>query len=195
MKLIEDGFLKRNKKLLVISLAIFLVLAAAGAVTGFIKIGDNYGAISNIIQSENATGSIDMSSFQSETLDLFLHNLFSDIIVVLGGLLFSVISILIIILNAVSIGAPFGADLTFAAVSILPHAIIEYAASVIALAVAFKITILEIGVIKSRGFKDISKTDLKDILVLVIVMVIFLAVAAIIECNVTPVIVSWYFGV
>ena len=194
MKLIEDGFFKRNKKLLVISFVIFLVFALAGAVFGFIKIGDNYGAVSNLIRSGNATGSIELSSFQSDTLYYFIHNLSSDIIVVLGGLLFSVISLAIIILNAVSIGAPFGADLSFAVFSILPHAIIEYSASAIALATAFKITKLEIGVIKSRSFKDISKTDLKDILVLVIVMVVLLAVAAVIECNITPVIISWYFG-
>lgn len=86
------------------------------------------------------------------TFYLFLHNFSADLFVIVGGLLFSVISVLSIIFNAVSIGSSFGMDFTFSAVTILPHGIIEYAASVFSLACAFNITKLEIEMIKNRSF-------------------------------------------
>ena len=203
MKLIEKGFLQRNRRVFLISLIIFVVFSLIGAVFTFYAIGDKYGMISDTINNmtANNTTAVDSAAeltISNETAGLFIHNLASDLIVIAGGLLFSVISVLAVIFNAVSIGSPFGADLLFASAGILPHGIIEYVATIIALASAFNITKLEIAVIKNRSFGNFLtdyRTELKDILVLIIVIVVLLAVAAIIECNVTGLVIGWVYGI
>ena len=67
-------------------------------------------------------------------------------------------------------------------------------ATVFALTIAFIITRREINIIKTRSFDGI-KTDLKDIVILLVLDIIFLAIAAFIEAHVTPGIVSSVFGI
>lgn len=197
MKLIEDGFFKRNKKIIIISFVIFILFALAGMIVSNMIVGDQVGKISKAMMEmpKNGTGAnldIGMSS-----LDLFIHNFSVSVIIIAGGILFSVISFLVTVFNAFSIGAPFGSDPVFALVSILPHSIFEYSATTLSLAVAFLITKLEIKMIRQRSFMGTlreSETELKDILVLIIVIVVLLAVAAVIEAYITPMIVKAYFG-
>ena len=197
MKLIEDGFFKRNKKIIIISFVIFILFALAGMIVSNMIVGDQVGKISKAMMEmpKNCTGAnldIGMSS-----LDLFIHNFSVSVIIIAGGILFSIISFLVTVFNAFSIGAPFGSDPVFALVSILPHSIFEYSATTLSLAVAFLITKLEIKMIRQRSFMGTlreSETELKDILVLIIVIVVLLAVAAVIEAYITPVIVKAYFG-
>ena len=197
MKLIEDGFFKRNKKIIIISFVIFILFALAGMIVSNMVVGDQVGKISKAMMEmpKNGTGAnldIGMSS-----LDLFIHNFSVSVIIIAGGILFSIISFLVTVFNAFSIGAPFGSDPVFALVSILPHSIFEYSATTLSLAVAFLITKLEIKMIRQRSFMGTlreSETELKDIRVLIIVIVVLLAVAAVIEAYITPVIVKAYFG-
>lgn len=197
MKLIEDGFFKRNKKIIIISFVIFILFALAGMIVSNVIVGDQVGKISKAMMEmpKNGTGAnldIGMSS-----LDLFIHNFSVSVIIIAGGILFSIISFLVTVFNAFSIGAPFGSDPVFALVSILPHSMFEYSATTLSLAVAFLITKLEIKMIRQRSFMGTlreSETELKDILVLIIVIVVLLAVAAVIEAYITPVIVKAYFG-
>lgn len=197
MKLIEDGFLKRNKKIILIALIIFLIFAFAGMIISNVLIGDDAGQISKALfnlPKNSTTQNIDVSV---SSLDIFIHNLTVNVIIIIGGALFSVISVLITVFNAFSIGSPFGTDLTFAVTSILPHSIFEYFATVISLAAAFLITKLEIKMIRTRSFRGVlkdSKTELKDILVLIIITVILLVIAAIIEGHITPIIVHSFYG-
>ncbi len=193
-------FFKRNKKVLRISLVIFIIFAVGGAIFGFIAIGDNYGMISKTIYQMKANGTISYNATAAnlDTFDLFLHNVCANFIIIAGGLLFSVISVLVTIFNAVSIGAPFGTDLNYFAVTILPHAIFEYAATIIALACAFNITKLEIRMIKERSIKSVlseSDRELKDILIMIVLVAVLLAVAAVIECNLIEPIMKLYFGI
>lgn len=197
MKLIEDGFFKRNKKIIIISFVIFILFALAGMIVSNMIVGDQVGKISKAMMEmpKNGTGAnldIGMSS-----LDLFIHNFSVSVIIIAGGILFSIISFLVTVFNAFSIGAPFGSDPVFALVSILPHSIFEYSATTLSLAVAFLITKLEIKMIRQRSFMGTlreSETELKDILVLIIVIVVLLAVAAVIEAYITPMVVKAYFG-
>ncbi len=197
MKLIEDGFFKRNKKILLIALVIFIISAIAGMVITNVLMGDEVGQItsqmSNLPKNEtNQNIDLSISSFE-----LFIHNITANIIIILGGILFSVISVLITVYNGVSIGSPFGADLTFALVAILPHSVFEYTATILSLAAAFLITQLEIEMIRNRNFRETlkqSETKLKDILTLVIATVILLVIAAIIEGHITPLIAKSFFG-
>ena len=201
MKIYEKGFFKRNKKVLLVSFLIFLIFSVGGAIYGFLSIGDGYGVLSEGMF--NASGNITRTStFNAEsfsgTINIFTHNLLADSIMILGGIFFSVISVLIAIFNALVIGVPFGGDLTFFSLSVLPHGIIEYSATVVSLAAAFSITKLEIKMIKNRSFKNTlkeHKTELKDILVMIIIVVVLLFIAAIIEVNITPLITEgYYFG-
>ncbi len=196
MKVIEDGFINRNRKIILIALAIMLVSIIAGAAIGYLNANGNYNAISNALSSNPVQNSTNDNIGISATT-LFIHNTVADLIVVIGGLFFSTISVISVIFNGISIGILFGIDLPFAIVSVLPHAVIEYFAGVLALAIAFKITSLEIKIIKNRNLKntiDDHKTDLKDMLVLLIILIVLLGIAAIIEAYITPMITVWYFG-
>ncbi len=191
-------FFKRNKKVLIFSLVIFLVCAIGSAIFAYSSVGENYGAISNALWHKNVTGNQTSNmSFKLNTIDLFLHNLLADYVLIAGGLLFSVFSVLITIFNGVIIGIPFGTDLTYSLVTILPHGILEYSATVFALACAFNITKLEIKMIKNRSFKSTlieNKRALKDILIMCMIVFILLLIAAIIECNLIDPIATWYYG-
>ncbi len=196
MKLIEEGFIKRNKKIILIAVAIMLLSAIGGAAISYVNTDGQHNTISNELSAHHTKNNTDIDLGMNAT-DLFIHNVIADLIVIIGGFLFSIISVILVIYNGFSIGIPFGFDLPYAMVSILPHAIIEYFAGSLALAIAFKITKLEIQVIKNRNVRntiDEHKTDLKDILVLLIVMIILLGIAAFIEGNITGMVVKSYFG-
>ena len=199
MKLIEPGFFKRNWKLLVISLAIFLIFAFGSAAVANMFAGDHLNEVSNTFEvakinniTLNETKSVSISS-----TELFIHNLGVDLIIIAGGIFLSIPSLILTIFNAIDIAAVFGLDFKFAAASILPHAIFEYLATVLGLTIAFLITKLEIRIIKAKNIKNAlteNRTILKDILVLFIVTVVLLLIAAIIEGHITGMIVNMVYG-
>lgn len=194
MRIFEEGFVARNKKVIIIAVLIMLISVIIGASIGYINNGDKLNVISNALSSNPVSNNISTSS---SSIFLFTHNLTVDILTILGGLIFSIFSVLITIFNGVLIGHVFGFDLKYACVSILPHAIFEYLAGALSLAIAFKLTKIEIAIIKNRNFKDTIKEhniDLKDILAIFIVMIILLAVAAIIEGHITGVIARMSYG-
>lgn len=116
-----------------------------------------------------------------------------DIITILGGILFSIFSIWNVLSSSFIAGHYIGQDFVFCLVSTLPHGIIEYMATVFALTIAFIIR-REINIIKNKSFAGI-KTDLKDIVILLVLDIIFLAIAAFIEAHVTSGLVSSVFGI
>ena len=189
------GYFSRNKKLILISLVILIVFVIIGAIAGNIFAGEKYGMISKMMSETNK--SISYSDIAGDAVGLFTHNLFVDLMVFIGGILFSIISLILVIFNAVAIGAPFGSDLYFAMVSVFPHFIFEYVGgSVFSLTGAFLITKLEISAIKKRSVKEAFSDSyiLKDIIFTLILMVIFLLIAAIIEADATPMITIMAFG-
>ena len=189
------GYFARNKKLILLSLAIFLIFFIIGAIMGRVGAGDNYGAISKAIME--STSPVSISDISGDSIGLFIHNLTADLIVFFFGIFFSIISVLIVIFNAISIGVPFGNDFFYASVTIIPHAIFEYlGGTTFALTVAFLITKFEITAIKKRSIKQALADSyfLKDLLFSVILVVIFLAIAAVIEGHITPQVMMWAFG-
>ena len=150
------GYFSRNKKLILISLVILIVFVIIGAIAGNIFAGEKYGMISKMMSETNK--SISYSDIAGDAVGLFTHNLFVDLMVFIGGILFSIISLILVIFNAVAIGAPFGSDLYFAMVSVFPHFIFEYVGgSVFALTGAFLITKLEISAIKKEVLKKLFR--------------------------------------
>ena len=192
MKLIEPGFFKRNKKLILISVAIMIICVVASAIYTYIAVGDSYGQISRaLLQQKNH---VDPTSINVSGIGIFLHNLYANFLMILGGFVFSIFSVIAVILNGISIGSPFGYDFNYACATILPHAILEYFATSLSLVIALKITSIEIDVIKKRNLRKEHHIDLKDILVLIIVDIVLLFIAAMIEGYVTPLVLKISFG-
>ncbi|WP_405298127.1 stage II sporulation protein M [Methanobrevibacter sp.] len=149
-----------------------------------IAFGHEHNIKTNITSNDNGTSA----------LEYFVHNFMIDIITILGGILFSIFSVWNVLSSSFIAGHYIGQDFLFGMVSTLPHGIIEYLATVFALTIAFIITRREINIIKTRSFDGIN-TDLKDIVILLVLDIIFLAVAAVIEAHVTPGIISSVFGI
>ncbi|WP_296782793.1 stage II sporulation protein M [uncultured Methanobrevibacter sp.] len=197
MKFIDKEFLNRNKKLLLIAFIIVFGSLIVGSIVGYFEAGDSYGEMSEMIafsHEHNIKTNITSNDNGTSALEYFVHNFMIDIITILGGILFSIFSVWNVLSSSFIAGHYIGQDFLFGMVSTLPHGIIEYLATVFALTIAFIITRREINIIKTRSFDGIN-TDLKDIVILLVLDIIFLAVAAVIEAHVTPGIISSVFGI
>ena len=191
------NFFNRNKKLLLIAFIIVFGSLIVGSIAGYFEAGDSYGEMSEMIafgHEHNIKTNMSITQDGTSALEYFVHNFMIDIITILGGILFSIYSVWNVLSSSFIAGHYIGQDFVFGLVSTLPHGIIEYMATVFALTIAFIITRREITIIKTRSFDGIN-TDLKDILILLILDIIFLAVAAFIEAHVTQGIVSSVFGI
>ena len=188
MKLIDKEFLNRNEKLLLIAFIIVFGSLIVGSIIGYLEAGDSYGQMTEMINyahEHNIPSPVNDMAGDTSGLDYLIHNFIIDLITMLGGILFSIFSIWNVLSSSFIAGHFIGQDFLFGLVSTLPHGIIEYMATVFALTIAFIITRREINIIKTRSFDGI-KTDLKDIVVLLVLDIIFLAIAAFIEAHVTP---------
>lgn len=197
MNFIDKEFLNRNKKLLLIAFIIVFGSLIVGSIVGYFEAGDSYGEMSEMIafgHEHNIKTDMGISENATSASEYFVHNFMVDIITMLGGILFSIFSVWNVLSSSFIAGHYIGQDFVFGLVSTLPHGIIEYMATVFALTIAFIITRREINIIKTRSFDGI-KTDLKDIVILLVLDIIFLAIAAFIEAHVTPGIVSSVFGI
>ena len=197
MKIIDKEFLNRNKKLLLIAFIIVFGSLIAGSILGYFEAGDSYGEMSEMIafsHEHNIKTNMSITDNPTSASEYFVHNFMVDLITMLGGILFSIFSIWNVLSSSFIAGHFIGQDFLFGLVSTLPHGIIEYMATVFALTIAFIITRREINIIKTRSFDGI-KTDLKDIAILLVLDIIFLAIAAVIEAHVTSGIVSSVFGI
>ncbi|MBQ2831427.1 stage II sporulation protein M [Methanobrevibacter sp.] len=197
MNFIDKEFLNRNKKLLLIAFIIVFGSLIVGSIVGYFEAGDSYGEMSEMIafgHEHNIKTNMSISENATSASEYFVHNFMVDIITMIGGILFSIFSVWNVLSSSFIAGHYIGQDFVFGLVSTLPHGIIEYMATVFALTIAFIITRREINIIKTRSFDGI-KTDLKDIVILLVLDIIFLAIAAFIEAHVTPGIVSSVFGI
>ena len=197
MNFIDKEFLNRNKKLLLIAFVIVFGSLIVGSIVGYFEAGDSYGEMSEMIafgHEHNIKTNMSISENATSASEYFIHNFMVDIITMIGGILFSIFSVWNVLSSSFIAGHYIGQDFVFGLVSTLPHGIIEYMATVFALTIAFIITRREITLIKTRSFDGI-KTELKDIVILLVLDIIFLAIAAFIEAHVTPGIVSSVFGI
>lgn len=197
MNLIDKEFFNRNKKLLLIALIIVFGSLIVGSLIGYFEAGDRYGQMSQMIEfahENNIPSPINNTATDTSGIEYFIHNFLIDIMTMIGGFLFSIFSVINVLQSSFIAGQFIGQDFIFGLVSTLPHGIIEYLGTVFALTIAFIITRAEIRLIRTRSIEG-WKTDLKDIVILLILDIIFLAVAGFIEAYVTPGIVSSVFGI
>lgn len=181
-------YLLRNKKFIIISCLLFILSLIIGIIAN-----ESIRPVMVNILKQLVNQSPKNPTMTQTALYLFSNNIKVNIIILLGGLLFSVVSVLIIILNGIIIG--FTATMvpsTVFVVGIIPHGIFEIPATVLSLVEALLITKLEINVISlllSGNFRNrIGELNIivKDILLTVMITFVFLVIAAIIEAGITP---------
>ncbi len=186
------GYFSRNKIFILVSVLILVLSAFLGVVLGtFIK---EY--LIEVLK-ELFLSLPNNPTVYDEAIFIFQNNIRANTIIMAGGLLFSIFSILAVIFNGIIIGFTYTmvSPIIFI-VGITPHGIFELPAIILSLAGAFIITKLEVNLldalIKKSLKEEIKKsgTIFKDIVLTYIMIFIFLIFAAIIEAGVTPVLLS-----
>ncbi|OED29677.1 hypothetical protein NL43_07115 [Methanosphaera sp. WGK6] len=127
-----------------------------------------------------------------ETIPLLMNNIFVITGLILGGVLFSIPTLYLLIYNASLIGyTGFYTATIYYIIFMLPHGIFEFIALILAGAIGFRIThaliILIKGIIdmKPKKHVKIASFMIKDCIMILIIIIILLIIAAFIEANIT----------
>lgn len=185
-------YLSRNKSLIIVSAFILLFSAILGVVfsssikTFVLEIFKQM--ISQIPLNDG---------FTAQAWFFFQNNMRANLVIILFGFLFSVFSIMSIVLNGLIIGFTYTmvSPIQFVA-GIVPHGIFELSAVVLSLSGAFIATKFEVKLIRAlfkHNFKEeLSNSSLyiKDIIFTIMVVFVLLVIAAVIEAGVTPIILN-----
>lgn len=189
------GLYQRNKIVILIATAIFLVFL-------FIGISISYfysGSTGNLLNAyANALHSV---IIEKTTLSIFTHNLKAALYTYLGGVI-GIIPAGSLSFNGFFIGAFIGYLTHHSIVSTLgvfstrefliytlPHGIFEIPGFILAGAAGFRLTTLIAGLINSLRNKTHASEHywkLKDSLALLVISIILILIAAFIEANITP---------
>lgn len=158
---------------------------------------DYFNEGTDVITENNAdiTNLFEDYSFEGFII-LFLYNFSIDFGCILGGLVFSLPSLIITFVNASQIGVIFS-ELNFIIIllGIIPHGIFEIPSSVFALSGALMITSFELKIIKGvLSSKTTVKEEIensiyliKDSIISVGIVFLLLIIAAFIETFITPI--------
>ena len=179
----------RNKNYLLISLVVLLLSFIIGMLfhqqlTEFIL----------YVIKENFTPDIADLNGVDLFIDIFTNNVRVDFTVMLFGLLFSIFSLIIHVLNGILVAVlAYHVDPVIYTVGIAPHGVIEFTASIISFAVALIITHMECLIIRgvlsnNYNIKDElnkCKPMFKDVLAFMVIVVILLFIAGVIESFIT----------
>lgn len=129
-------------------------------------------------------------------INLFLYNFSIDFGCILGGLVFSIPSLIVTFVNASQIGVIFSeVNFIIILLGIIPHGIFEIPSSVFALSGALMITSFELKIIKGiLSSKTTVKEEIensiyliKDAIISVGIVFLLLIIAAFIETFITPI--------
>lgn len=149
-------------------------------------ITENNNSITNLFEDYSFEGFI----------NLFLYNFSIDFGCILGGLVFSIPSLIITFVNASQIGVIFSeVNFIIILLGIIPHGIFEIPSSVFALSGALMITSFELKIIKGiLSSKTTVKEEIensiyliKDAIISVGIVFLLLIIAAFIETFITPI--------
>lgn len=186
-------YFKRNKVFLLLA-TIILILSL---LSGFYS-SSTYTGVANSMMGQVSTMTPLNATVTDNVMVLFANNFLSNLYIVGMGLLFSIPSILMTVLNGVLVGYVFSTQEFFRAfMSIAPHGIFELLALIFSLTGAFLVTKMEIrfiaGILSRKSMSDVLlrlKTPVKDIILSVALVLLLLVVAAVVEGVVTSFIVS-----
>lgn len=181
-------YIHRNKLLIVIAALIFILSALIG-----VFISDLINEYMMEILKEMVNSIPPNISVTEEAGYLFTNNITANFWILLGGILFSVMSVLIILVNGIVLGFTYTLinPIQFV-VGIFPHGIFELTATTLSLVGAFIITKLEIKLISAllehRFNEELRNSGIlvKDIVLTFLITFILLVIAAIIEAGITP---------
>jgi len=203
------NYFSRNKKLILISLALFLLFCIIGYSIIPLTNPDyvsKLNAMPNVTQNNFSSANSTSIHTSMTWYEYFFHNGAVCIISILGGFLFSIPSVIVEAFNAISISFPLFTTskvglLNFYLIGLIPHGIFEYSGTIFSLVCAFLITKLEIRLLKSLFSKDKhfsdelknSKLLIKDIITSLLITLILTLIAGIIESNITPLILAHFF--
>lgn len=149
-------------------------------------ITENNDSITNLFEDYSFEGFI----------NLFLYNFSIDFGCILGGLVFSIPSLIVTFVNASQIGVIFSeVNFIIILLGIIPHGIFEIPSSVFALSGALMITSFELKIIKGiLSSKTTVKEEIensiyliKDAIISVGIVFLLLIIAAFIETFITPI--------
>ena len=189
---IFKGVFKRNKKILVLSIAVFFVPLFIGVLVGYL-LPDVIGSFLTGFSNE-LTRQVDISTFS-----IFTHNIRAAFMVYAGGIV-GIIAAGLLSLNGFILGAFLGYFMNGGVIShshvnplvfmsyVVPHGIFEIPALIIAGAAGFRLTTIIIDLINSfRGKPYVNKDyqKFKDSMALLAIAVVLFAIAAVIEANFT----------
>ncbi|RAP53423.1 MAG: hypothetical protein BZ138_00985 [Methanosphaera sp. rholeuAM270] len=184
-------YLSRNKNLILLSLIIFILSIIIGAVFS------SYFKVMATQLMKRLLESIPMKSVSENAVNLFKSNLTASMIIILGGLIFSITSVLAIMVNGILIGyVSTLINPVVYLVGVIPHGIFELTALILSLTGAFILTKIEIRIIQAifshslHSELENTKILLKDLVFTVLVSFVLLAIAAIIEAAITPIFLS-----
>lgn len=180
------SYLGRNRNLIILAVVILCI----SIIIGYVYNGIFRDLMIDALKNMN----IPMDSPWNATLALFSNNMRVNLLIVLLGLTFSIISVMVLFVNGVVIG--FVGSIVPVEVLLLytvPHGIFEIPALILAVAGSFIVTKFEVKLLKGifqngktfKGELYSSGILLKDILLTVVLDFVLLVIAAVIEANFT----------
>lgn len=168
-------FVFRNYKIFIITFMIYII----GIILGLL--------FNDILQLDEPEKEINIS-----TLEYFQHNLKANILISLSVFTFGIFTTTLILVNGFVVGASFLYSTTgeytflYTTLALAPHGVFEIPAMLLAGTIGFKI--LDAIIKRIKGYKKVY--FFKDIFILFVIILIFTMLAAIIEANITPVLLK-----
>lgn len=185
----------RNKNLILLGIIIFVFSIIVGYVFN--------GVFKDIMLEAMKNMNIPLDDPVKGTVALFLNNIRVNLMMILLGFTFSVISVMVLFVNGVLIG--FVTSIVPGHIIFLytfPHGIFEIPALFLAILGSFLVTKFEIKLLKGifqngktfKGELHDSGLLIKDIVLTIVLVTVLLCIAAVIEANFTIVIGNFIMG-
>lgn len=185
-------FLSRMKYYVILSLILFIIFL----ILGYVYAGIFQSIVLPSVQGLN--DGVQQGTVKLETLSLFINNFSVALNIVFGGLYFSIMSLYLLIFNALVIGyVACTTDLVYFLSFTLPHGIIELFAIILAGATGFRVTHAIFVLINGIKINQENRNEifvehveicckmLSDVLIMIVIIALLLIIAAFIEANFT----------
>lgn len=186
-------YINRNKIFYLVSILLFLASMAVGY--SLVSVED----IESI--SESSFNTIEDWDKPHRFLELFEHNFTIDLSCILGGITFSIYSLILNFINGVMVGYVLRlAPTTIFILGVVPHGIFEIPSSIVAFVGSLSVTKIEINLIKGvlqngktfKGELYNSRDLFKDVIISLMLVMLLLLIAGFIEAYITPDLLNWY---
>jgi uncharacterized membrane protein SpoIIM required for sporulation len=133
-------------------------------------------------------------------IDILRNNLIVIIQLIVGALVFGLLTVINIVFNGLSFGflvsRAFQKSLSLYAVASLtfPHGIFEIPAIIVAGAAGFKIPYEIVRYLMGKKEQPLTKEDIKEYITLALISIILIVIAAFVEAYITPRIAEYFLS-